>query len=275
MHDKGYKHKHGEWNHSSAVINILDNPLYIGKINFKGLICDGLHEPILSPETFEKVQLLRDKKRKKYRKRVYKSTSLLTGLIFCGNCGGRYFVRSVSGQYKYYACYSRSKNHRHMIKDPTCKNKSWQIPLLDKMVEEEILKLAFDKKELKKVVSWKSKEQTQANTDHKIIKKKIETIDKQIKKLMDLYQLDTMPMEEVGKRIEALYNDKKALQSQLPEVTKETPDTFNLDWVHSVLDNTKLIWEHAELDEKRNILRSLINRILVYDDKIKIEWSFV
>jgi len=277
MHDTGFKHKHGDWSHSSAVINILDNPLYIGKITYCGLVCDGLHEPIISQETFEKVQALRERKRKIY-KRTYQSSSLLAGLIFCANCGARYFVRSVSKKHKYYSCYSRTKSHRHMIKDPSCKNKNWRIPELDKLVEDEIMKLAFDKKYLKQLLS-KKQEQSNATADSniKIIERKITDIDKQISRLMDLYQIESMPVEEISKRIEKLYNEKKELQKQLPkqELKSRNVDQFTVDGVHAILDNIKLVWEHAEIEERRNILRSLINRILVYDDKIKIEWSFV
>ncbi|AVX21645.1 site-specific DNA recombinase [Carboxydocella sporoproducens DSM 16521] len=276
MHDKGYKHKYGDWSYTSSVRNVLDNPIYIGKITYCGLVCDGLHEPIISQEVFERVQAMRERKRRSY-KRVYESNSLLAGLIFCGNCGARYFVRYISGKYKYYACYSRAKNHRHMIKDPNCKNKSWHIPELDKMVQDEVLKLAFDRKHLEKLLKRKQEQNSPATENTEMIQKQITSINKQIGRLMDLYQIESMPVEEISKRIEDLYNKKKALEKQLPDskLNPKVVDQFTLDGVNAILDNIKLAWEYAGMEERRNILRSLIDRILIYDDKIKIEWSFI
>jgi len=271
---KGYKHKAGNWNNPASVASVLTNPIYIGKIKYDGMIFDGLHEPIISEEIFERAQAIREKRKNSFR-RVYKSNSLLAGLIFCGNCGARYFVKSVS-KYKYYSCYSRSKPSRHMVKDPNCKNKHWNIAELDKKVEAEILKLAFDKKELKRILSRKQKKTSgDLSQNREVIERKIRGIDKQIERLMDLYQLESIPIEEISRRIDRLYEEKKTLQEQLPDSQgQEEEKNFDLEWIDSVLGNVKLIWKHAEIEEKRNILRSLINRIIINGDNIKIEWSF-
>ncbi len=275
MHDKGYKHKHGDWRYASAVTNVLANPLYAGKITYGGLVCDGLHEPIITAETFAQAQALRERKRRA-RQRAYQSSSLLAGLLFCGRCGARYFARQVSHEYKYYSCYSRAKTHRHMVKDPACRNKHWRIADLDRLVEEEVTRLALDPRRLDSLLHARSKS-APAQDDSDLLRKQIASIDKQIGRLMDLYQLESIPVEEISHRIEALYEEKKQLQQQLEERTPAPApvDQFTVDGVHAILENLKLVWQHASLEEKRNLLRSLINRIIIDGENIKIEWSFV
>lgn len=47
--------KNKKWYHSTIKI-ILTNPVYIGKVRYKGVIYDGLHAPVIPEKTFKKVQ---------------------------------------------------------------------------------------------------------------------------------------------------------------------------------------------------------------------------
>ena len=92
----------GLWS-SERISEMLQNETYIGnmvqgrmvKISYKSKKClrqspenwvvvEGTHEPIIDPETFQKVQLLVSS-RKHTRSRTY--DFLLKGLIFCHECG--------------------------------------------------------------------------------------------------------------------------------------------------------------------------------------------
>ena len=92
----------GLWS-SERISEMLKNETYIGnmvqgrsvKISYKSQKClrqspenwvvvEGTHEPIIDPETFQKVQLLVNS-RKHTRSRTY--DFLLKGLIFCHECG--------------------------------------------------------------------------------------------------------------------------------------------------------------------------------------------
>jgi len=271
LQSKGYKHKHGDWSFPSAVLNVLDNPLYIGKIVFKGATYDGIHQPIIEKEVFEAAQKDKNRRRGIFKK-VFTSSHLLTGLIYCGNCSARYFAKHNVRDLVYYSCYSRAKNLKHMIKDPNCKNKNWNVKVLDKLVEEEVLKLAVDKKALRKLL--KSKSNNNPSQNNSIIEKKISDLDKQIAKLMDLYQIDMIPVEEISSRIEKLHNEKKELEKQLV-VEEDLAAPIGEKEILPLLENLEMIWKYAEMEEKRKILRGLINKIVINGEEIKIEWSFI
>jgi hypothetical protein len=95
----------------STVHDLLSNPYYIGIVSYRRKQYSGRHEPLVSQETFDKVQAVlqahghageRDRKHLHY----------LKGSIRCGVCGsGLAYSRNKGngGQYEYFVC---PKNQR-------------------------------------------------------------------------------------------------------------------------------------------------------------------
>lgn len=102
---KGVKTSRGNNPDNRFVEYILQNPVYTGKIRwspegrnsakrYKGdntgiMIVDGKHEPIIDTETFEKVQLMINKQKKRYGKYQRKDQPvqfMLKGLVRCDCC---------------------------------------------------------------------------------------------------------------------------------------------------------------------------------------------
>ncbi|MBR1728184.1 MAG: hypothetical protein IJ728_01470 [Selenomonadaceae bacterium] len=104
------------------------------------------------------------------------------------------------------------------------------------------------------------------------IEKRIREIDKQINKLIELYQQDGIPPELLGDKINKLYNEKATLQSSLEPVQEITETSFDL--VEALLADAAQVWDFADEAQKRRILQSLIKKITLTDDNVDIEWSF-
>ena len=138
LQEAGYTNRYGSYSSWSSVRNILENETYLGRIHFGDvLVCDA-HEPLVTEEQFNKVQALRGRRREQYGTWAFQSKHLLTGMLYCGHCGGRYYLRN-SGKYKYYSCYSRTKQIKNMIKDPNCKNRHWKGSELEPLIDAKIL----------------------------------------------------------------------------------------------------------------------------------------
>jgi site-specific DNA recombinase len=100
---------------TSVVQRLLRNPYYAGQIVYRRgtkdeQVFDGRHEPLIDPETFERVQTLLDEKRVAgERPRVRQH--YLRGSVFCGECGGRLTFGISTGRngskYPYYFCSGR------------------------------------------------------------------------------------------------------------------------------------------------------------------------
>lgn len=271
-----YTNRYSSWNNSGTVGVILRNRLYIGKIKYKGQEYSGQHKPIVSEEVFNSAQLQYseiDSKMNTHYKSPFKGKYLLSGLMFCGNCGARYFtsttVSKKYGSHYYYKCYSRDGN-KEMKKMDGCKNPIYKVDKLDSVVMNEILSLSGDKENIKKL----QKNNTPTPTNNSgIIKKRLKEIDKQLEKLLDLYQLGNISIESIGKRSELLKSEKMQLENELDSNTKNKP-LISADDAFLVAHNAVEIFECGGLQEKRNIVNQLISKIVINETGIEIYWKF-
>ena len=269
LQDEGYTNKYSSYNSWSSVRNILGNETYTGRLHFGDIVVENAHEAIISDEQYKAAQVLRGKKQELYGP-AFQSNHMLTGLMFCGKCGGRYYLRN-SGKYSYYACYSRTKQMKNMIKDPNCMNKIWKAPELDALVDSKIRELLQSPKMAAELAASRPKK-TPAVSSNANIEKRIRDIDKQISKLMELYQMDDIPAELLGGKINKLYGERTALQETL--LPDEEPSAIPFDLVKELIADAAQIWDYADELQKRRILQSLISKIVITEDDVEIEWAF-
>ena len=270
LQDEGFTNKYGSYSSWSSVRYILENETYLGRIHFGDVLVEHAHEAIVSEEQFNAVQVLRGKRREQYGATAFQSKHWLTGLIFCGNCGGRYYLRN-SGKYSYYACYSRTKQIKSMVKDPNCKNKNWKGPELEANIDARIRELLHSPEMAADIAAHKPQAAAPV-AENSSVEKRIREIDKQISKLMSLYQNDEIPTELLGEQISRLYNEKTTLQAAVTPVVEPTAMPFDL--VQELIADAAQIWDFADEAQRRRIAQSLISRIILTDDEIEIEWAF-
>lgn len=268
LQKEGYTNRYSSYNSWSSVRNILENETYTGKLHFGDVLVENAHEAIITDEQFNAVQILRGKRKELYGKNAFVSKHILTGLLFCGNCGGRYYHKKV-GKYSYYACYSRTKQMKNMIKDPNCKNKIWKAAELESIIDAKIRELLQSPELAAEIAAAKPKTPPMTRNDG--IEKRLREIDKQISKLMELYQQDDIPPELLGERINKLYGERTALQATLSPVPENEERSFDL--VRELLTDAAQVWDFADESQKRRIMQSLISRIVLTDDKVEIEWA--
>lgn len=262
----------GVTNTETTVRNILINPIYAGKIKHKNDFYEGEHTPIITLEQYEQAQNLMKKRastsdpsRKKY---------LLTGLLYCGHCGARLFGRT-GGKLKngenvrYYSCYSRQKTRIHMIRDENCKKSHEQKDILEQHIIDEIKKINIGF-----VENYRLGDKSDVPIKIKRLKREVQNIDNQISKLIDLYSLNKVPIEIMSKKIETLNDEKEKVTQHITELENEnTPKNFE-EIKKTVSQLATFDWDNEETDQKRLIVAKLINKIIVSNDNIIIDWAF-
>lgn len=267
MTKKGYTHKYGEWE-AKTIRRVLSNPVNIGLIKNRDKLHDGLHDPILNQQTFDSIQEVMNERREQFGStKAY--TSLLGGMLFCKNCTGRYARQDYNGVY-YYICYSRSKKMKKMIKDPTCRNKNHRQDILDAAIVDEIKKLAIDPEYIDHVRENKP----QNNVDDKIktITVEVEKIDSQISKMMDLYAVGSLDIDMISSKVEELNQRKTALQKELDSMDVVESDKLTTEEIRNIA--SMMNDESLGLEDKRNIIQSLIYYIEIDEDDVIIHWKF-
>lgn len=278
---EGYTNRYGSWSETSgriSVLRILTSEVYLGTIRFGGVVTENAHPAIIDRETFEKVAEIRRKRQETFGDSAYKSKYLLVGLLFCARCGARYAVKHNYGGYKYYECYSRAGTVKRMAKSEHCDNKIWRLDELDAIVEREVSRLLFDPAYYEALVKRKKEEEAASSppTEVAVIQAKIADLDRQIGRMMDLYQDDRMPMDVVSSRIDKLHREKTALESQLAELSPPKPKRdYDEDAFSGLLSDFATVWQSASLEDRRSIISTLIRRINLDGDRVEIEWSFL
>ena len=119
-----YTNKYGNWKSETLVRNVLKNEVYMGRVKFQGKSYAGRHSPIIEEDIFRQVQEKLNAVRSSSGART-----LLSGLLFCGCCGARFY-----GEHGNYSCCSRTRGDRRYVTAAHCKNKKWKIPHLDALV---------------------------------------------------------------------------------------------------------------------------------------------
>lgn len=267
MNDKGYKHKHGQWD-AKTIRRVLQNPVYIGKIKNRDKYYDGIHDPILNQKTFEAIQKLMEARREQFGT-AKPHQSLLGGILFCKNCGARYARQSYNGIFSY-MCYSRSKKMKKMIKDPNCKNKNYRMEVLEAAILGEIHQLAIDPERIEQV----RENRPVSDTAEKIksITSEIAKIDTQISKMMDLYALGTIDLDVISEKVSDLNSTKTALSKEMDSLN--VPDTEDVMTDEQIRSIAALMKDDLPLEDKRNIVQSLIYYIEIDEENIIIHWKF-
>jgi site-specific DNA recombinase len=277
LRDEGYTNRYSSWINNTSVRSVLTSEVYLGIIRFGDVEVENAHEAIITREQFEKVKALRIKRRELFGDSPFQTKYLLVGMVFCGRCGSRYFVKHNWGGYKKYTCYSRANTARKMAKAEHCDNKNWKLGDLEAAVSTEIEQLFFVPSYFESLIS--EREEAVKNRpcgEADIIRDKIKDYDKQISHLMDLYQNNNMPANIVSARIEKLYSERTALDEQLSKIEpQDVGKDFDAEGIADVIADAGAIWRLADTAGKRRILQTLINRITVDGESVKIEWSFL
>lgn len=271
LEDMGHTNRNGHVRGWSSVRAILGNAVYTGQTRYGDVVVENTHEALVSKEDFEAVQELRQN-RGKNSKDAFKAKYLLAGLVYCGCCGARYYRRAAGphGKYAYYSCYSRTRQIPHMVKDPNCKNRHWKQEELDSLVEERVREVLKSPEIAREIAEQRAKPEPERNDD--AVRKRIADIDKQISKMMALYQQDAIPAELLSENISKLYNEKNSLSETLIPSVEEPERPFSL--VQELIQDAAKVWDYADEAQKRRILQSLVTRITLTGDDVKIEWNF-
>ena len=260
-----YTNRYSSWAQSSAVSTTLRNPLYIGMLPSKsdGVAYKGEHEPIIDKESFDKVQKLlaaRSEHFDEALKHPFVAKHLLTGFTYCGECGGR--VSCVgTHKYSYYGCHKINTADPRTKALPKCKTPNYNVKILDKIIIDEVLKLAYDENAIKALIKPRKE------VNHK---KAIKALENQKSRLIDLYSVGGIELEELQVRINAISDKLLNLKNDKPQ-----PPELDFEDAKEIFRNAKAAFMAQDnIPGQRVILQSLIKKIVLSGDEVQIYWRF-
>lgn len=279
----------------TTVRSILSHRLYVGDIVWMGNIYKGQHEPLVDMVTFSRAQkLLHSRARIAASKPdPFKPRTLLGGLLFCETCGARYLAKgNYSGRgahrtYRpYYTCYSRAKTNKNLVVDPTCRNPTYAVAVLNQKIIDEIRRIASDPQEFNAIVATgrpdaEQKRRRNAEAEEAIMRR-LDEVDANTTRLLDLYQRG-LAIDKIADRLDALDKEKEALQVSLQELrmdkkaAREEDERLEPERAQELMaEFLDAVDGDADLDTRRKLLGSLIEKIIVKrtPGDFDIYWTF-
>ena len=244
---------------------ILHNPVYCGKIrwctdgksaskrdyyNENFIISDGVHEPIITQETFDKAQEILQDNKKKYRKwqrSEQQADFMLKGLMKCSNCGAT-LVYNKSGNSV--QCHNYSAQRGCNVSHSISLRKAGPIII-------DALKTACESLEFNIDIQDTTPTKT-ANNTVSLLKKE----QNKLQKIKDAYQSGIDTLEEYKENKARIMETIAKLQKELE---KEQPQkSFSpKKYANKVMNVVKLIESPDVTPQAKNeALRSIISKIV-------------
>ena len=268
-----------DWTHNTAVRRVLSNPAYMGKVQIKGELYDGIHEALVSEtDWYLAAALLEHNKEQVKRSYSFKTSSgniadnLLTGLLFCGDCGARMYARKVSKSKKRYMCHSVARTSAAMIKSDNCTNRlhPYTVSELDAIVIDEIKKLALNRTHFDSMVS--NLRETPPD-ELEGFQERLEEIERQTERLLNLYQTGLVSIEEIQARISDLNDERKKLEERIESAQPAAP-CLPMETAWERITSLPAVMESGNAEEIHRIIHSLIDKVVVLNSDIIIYWTF-
>ena len=239
----------------SWIQGILKSKTNLGKIPYKGELYDGRHKAIITEEEYQELEKIDQKRRKNKNASHY----LLSGKIYCGNCGAKYRYQKWGKKVICY-CYSQQKSKPKYIKNPHCNNTRYPSEVIENHFLEQLFQMSLKEEEFKNTFPL-----SEINKEEELTHR-LKKIEKRIYNLIHLLSKDFKQLE-VQEELKKQYLEKEKIEKELQFTKKAKKETS------SNIKNLSRLWEHLELEEKRNIIEELLDKIIVEENTLKIYWN--
>ena len=259
------------WN-NTMIRRTLKNPVYIGKVRDVDVVRDGIHEAIISETEFYMANATLQHNQE-IKKQSCRSRSLLTGLLYCGDCGARMQPRQIARGYplRRYVCYSVSRTSKAMIRSDHCTNRlhPYTQEELDNIISGEIRNLAADEDYLREIIR---EDAGPILDESELLQDRLTEIDKQTDKLLNLYQVGVVDLSQIEQRLADLKQEREALKENLE---KSVPVVhMDIQEIQSHANAFQKALDCGDTERINSVIRLLIDKIVVLNEDIEIHWTF-
>lgn len=256
---------------ATRIGRIMRNPVYAGRVHIGAEVFEGMHQALVSMEAWQTANARLNSNTQAFDRKHRQG--LLSGIAFCGCCGARITSRPEgwgNDRARKYICYSVSKTSPRMIVDPDCKNRKNKpiVSELDEMILEEIGKLHADPAAFDKLREEVEEDKTEPITD------RLEEIERQITRLLNLYQTGVVELEELQPRLADLKDESGRLSDRLRKIEEETDGKMQKAEVVKAVSAFPAAVASGDPDQLRALVRALIEKVVIDNGKVSIYWKF-
>jgi len=233
---------------------------------------------IVSEELFAAVETQLTENRQRGRESRRGAKYLLQGLVECACCGYAYYGKPVSRSsakgkvpYAYYRCVGTDAYR--FGGQRVCENKQARTDKLDEAVWQDACELLRHPKLLRKEYERRLASPVDSNSQSSL-KKQITAAQRSVDRLIDAYTDGVLARGEFDPRLERARQRLSKLKEQLAELETESREQSTLrealDCLDSFTESIESNLERADWTTRREVLRTLIDRVLIEKEQIRI-----
>jgi site-specific DNA recombinase len=277
LNKAGHRTRNGSLFSGNTVERLIRDPVAKGarRANYTKSLGSGKHwklkpetewiftdvEPIITEEVWGQCQQILAEQTKKKTRVARQTVNLFSGVAVC-SCGRKMYVPSNSPKY---TCRK-------------CKNKIG-VTDLEELFQEQLKRFLFSDKDITDYFSKagqliKEKEELFQNQSEKV-----ETIRREMDKLIKMRMKDELPEEGFGLHYKPLFEQLKQIENQLPEIQAEL-DFLKIQYLSSdeIVTEAKDLhsrWSNLTTEEKRSIIETITDQIIIGHDEVTIQLNYL
>jgi len=253
------------------IYKLLGNVLYTGQVKVGEEIFPGEHEAIIDQQTFDMAQKrLEENAWTPGNAHRVKFEALLRGIIYCSCCGsGMYSTYSANKErrYRYYVCYrSQQKLEGY------CTSRAVSAPSVEEAVVEGIRRVGVQPDVLAETARLARQQLAETVTG---LREELNTTNGRVKNLKSqiarLRKPEAARLAEIREQLAAGEARAEELRKEILRRERRRIDEKEL---RRTMESFEDVWKAMNLDEQRNLLRQLVEKV-GYDGRTgKVTVSF-
>ena len=271
LNARGYRNNNGKPFGYTAFTSAFKCKKYIGILSQGGIVVEGSCPALIDKATFDKVQERLAQNKRSGAKNKATIEYMLSGKIYCGNCGSRIYgvnARGRNGMFYYYTCGARKKDH-------TCNKAHEKKDFVEWYVVEQTVQYVLTQPRIETIAAA-----VVAQYDSEFNNDKIKELERRIAKLD----------RNIGKYTEMLLEVPKAARSKIYENienfdTQKTDLEIDLSKLRIAnkiryTENEIVAWlrqfcngDPMDQEFRKRIIDVFINNVYLYDDRVVIFYN--
>ncbi|MBQ4585189.1 MAG: recombinase family protein [Clostridia bacterium] len=267
LNRRGIKNGVGRPFNRNSIGSIIKNRHYIGEYFHGDVVIPDAFPALINYELFDRVNKKHERNHKIAGRFRAKEKYILGTKLFCGKCKammhGDCAKKSNGTVYRYYRCY----NKKERLCDKKAVKKSW----IEDLVIGKIMELLMDDAMLNKIADsimdlYKCDENAIA-----VLEGQLRGTQRSIDNLVRAIERGVVTSSTQA-RLEELEEDAKRLQSAIREEEARRPK-LTKEFILFTLQKYKSL-DLTSLRNREKLVDSLVNCIILYDDKIVITFNY-
>ena len=260
----GLLNKGGKPLPKTSIEKILRNPFYVGIMQVKrtGKSYKGIHEPIISPELFDRVEAIRTNRD---NKKKTKHNHLFGGLFRCARCKRAMIPEKQKGRV-YYRCHNKA-----------CPRNSIREDAIGKAIEDFLSTRELSEREVQWLKTSYSKqlEDDDLKQAQHVANFELPKLEQRMERLAEKLVDDVIDSETFQALRSKMLREQTRLNAIVSKAEASRAKTGHLDGFLNRSKNLLFQYKSGDREEKRALLELVTSTREIIDRKVQLELSAI